>query len=227
MACNSVETWSKVEKLMQEKDFANALVKAKDMQNLFPNVKYISHVLAVCEVQIAAKNKINTSEMDWYGILRTEKSADKEVIKKQFKKLALLLHPDKNKFPGAVEAFRLIGEANKILIDPKQRAIYDRNYKRSERILETIWTKLQKKWLQGNDVVEMSISGATKVGESHTSESVSRKRMWESTVDAEGRKNGSTSKNSGNSSSGVNADHLRTYSRKKVKLSYKKLHSGS
>jgi len=34
-------------------------------------------------------------EADWYGILDVDPLADDEVVKKQYKKLALLLHPDK------------------------------------------------------------------------------------------------------------------------------------
>lgn len=36
-----------------------------------------------------------------------------------------LLHPDKNKFPGAEAAFKLIGEANMILSDKGKRSVYD------------------------------------------------------------------------------------------------------
>jgi curved DNA-binding protein CbpA len=36
---------------------------------------------------------------------------DKKVLQRQYKRLALLLHPDKNKHPLAEEAFKLIGNA--------------------------------------------------------------------------------------------------------------------
>ncbi|KAK6139674.1 hypothetical protein DH2020_026592 [Rehmannia glutinosa] len=63
------------------------------------------------------------SEKDWYGILQVEKLADELTIKKQYRRLALILHPDKNRFPGAEAAFKLIGEANVLLSDP-QRNLY-------------------------------------------------------------------------------------------------------
>ncbi|VVB17487.1 unnamed protein product [Arabis nemorensis] len=50
-------------------------------------------------------------------ILQVEPDADESTIKKQYKKLALHLHPDKNKFPGDESAFKLIGEAKRVLLD--------------------------------------------------------------------------------------------------------------
>ncbi|KAL6142749.1 hypothetical protein ACLB2K_061025 [Fragaria x ananassa] len=55
--------------------------------------------------------------MDWYGILQVQRYSHEAIIKKQVRKLGLLLHPDKNKFAGAEAAFKLIGEANAVLED--------------------------------------------------------------------------------------------------------------
>nr|GMD90122.1 uncharacterized protein LOC109159457 [Ipomoea batatas] len=70
---------------------------------------------------------------DWYGILQVDRSADEVTIKKQYRKLALVLHPDKNKFPGAEAAFKIIGEANVVLSDQTKRSIYDSKCRASVR----------------------------------------------------------------------------------------------
>lgn len=53
---------------------------------------------------------------DYYEILMVSKDATDSEIKKQYKKLALQLHPDKNHYPGAGEAFKAIGNYFVILV---------------------------------------------------------------------------------------------------------------
>ena len=43
---------------------------------------------------------------DYYEILGVGKEATEAELKKQYKKLALQFHPDKNRAPGASEAFK-------------------------------------------------------------------------------------------------------------------------
>lgn len=62
---------------------------------------------------------------DFYEVLGVTKEATDSEIKKAYKKLALQLHPDKNKAPGSVEAFKAIGNAAAILTDPEKRKSYD------------------------------------------------------------------------------------------------------
>jgi curved DNA-binding protein CbpA len=56
---------------------------------------------------------------------QVEQLADDSLIKRHYRKLALLLHPDKNKFAGAEAAFKLVGEAFGVLSDKQKRIGHD------------------------------------------------------------------------------------------------------
>ncbi|XP_058452844.1 dnaJ homolog subfamily B member 14 [Malaya genurostris] len=74
--------------------------------------------------QLEAVKRIKKCK-DYYEVLGVTKEAPDTEIKKAYKKLALQLHPDKNKAPGAVEAFKAIGNAVAILTDAEKRKSYD------------------------------------------------------------------------------------------------------
>lgn len=62
---------------------------------------------------------------DYYAILGVEKSCSMEEIKKAYRKLSLKVHPDKNKAPGAEEAFKKVSKAFKCLSEEDSRRHYD------------------------------------------------------------------------------------------------------
>lgn len=74
--------------------------------------------------QVDAVKRIKKAK-DYYEILNVTKEAGESELKKQYRKLALQFHPDKNKAPGAVEAFKAIGNAFAVLSDPEKRKRYD------------------------------------------------------------------------------------------------------
>ncbi|KAI3869860.1 hypothetical protein MKW92_026269 [Papaver armeniacum] len=127
MECNKEEAIRAkeiAEKKMQDNDFVGARKTAVKAQQLYPGLENISKILIICDVHCSAETRVG-SEKDWYSILQVDRTADGASINKQYRKLALLLHPDKNTFPGSEGAFKLIGEAQTLLIDPAQRKIYD------------------------------------------------------------------------------------------------------
>jgi molecular chaperone DnaJ len=64
---------------------------------------------------------------DYYEILGVSRDADESTIKKAFRKLALELHPDRNRDdPEAEEKFKEAAEAYEVLSDRERRATYDR-----------------------------------------------------------------------------------------------------
>ncbi|KAL8142826.1 hypothetical protein V2J09_015858 [Rumex salicifolius] len=62
---------------------------------------------------------------DYYAILGVEKACSMEEIKKAYRKLSLKVHPDKNKAPGAEEAFKKVSKAFKCLSEEDSRRHYD------------------------------------------------------------------------------------------------------
>jgi len=117
------------EGLMKKTDFTAARKLAMKAQKMDSSLENISRMIMVCDVHCAATEKLFGTEMDWYGILQVEQIANDVIIKKQYKRLALLLHPDKNKLPGAESAFKLIGEAQRILLDREKRTLHDNKRK--------------------------------------------------------------------------------------------------
>ncbi|WVZ50999.1 hypothetical protein U9M48_002193 [Paspalum notatum var. saurae] len=137
MDCNKEEA-------LRAKDIALNILGAQRIalraQRLYPKLEHLPQLLTMCEVHCAAEAKVN-GNMDWYGILQVEATADEIVIRKQYEKLALLLHLGKNTLPGAQSAFKLVSEAQTILCDHVKRSRYDIKRQRGSQQMskETTW----------------------------------------------------------------------------------------
>jgi DnaJ homolog subfamily B member 4 len=62
---------------------------------------------------------------EYYSVLQVDENASTDDIKRQYKKLAMKFHPDKNTSETAEQDFKKIGEAYATLSDPEKRRQYD------------------------------------------------------------------------------------------------------
>ncbi len=65
--------------------------------------------------------------IDYYKILEIKPNATAEAIKKSYRRLSKLYHPDIN--PRGTEQFKNINEANSVLSDSEKRKVYDIKHK--------------------------------------------------------------------------------------------------
>ena len=126
MECNKDEATrakSIAESMIDQMDYLGAKKLALKAQALYPELYGITQLLTTLDVYLSGE-KID-GEVDWYRVLCVNPSDDHDTIKKQFKKLALKLHPDKNTSIGADGAFKLISEAWNLLSDEGKRVAYN------------------------------------------------------------------------------------------------------
>ncbi|ONK72021.1 uncharacterized protein A4U43_C04F14820 [Asparagus officinalis] len=127
MECNRDEALRAkeiAERKFQANDLGGAKKFALKAQNLYPPLDGIDQMISTLNVHLSSIARFD-GEKDWYAILSSDPSADEETVRKQYRKLALLFHPDKNKSIGAEGAFKLISEAWSVLSDKSKRTLYD------------------------------------------------------------------------------------------------------
>ena len=87
----------------------------KSIQELEPEDRTIAKEIRTAELELKKSQR-----KDYYKILEVEKDADDNTIKKAYRKLAIVHHPDKNAGdPQAEERFKEISEAYDTLSDPQ------------------------------------------------------------------------------------------------------------
>ncbi|PIN11312.1 hypothetical protein CDL12_16093 [Handroanthus impetiginosus] len=132
MECNRDEAMRAkeiAERKFLVRDIKGAKKFALKAKNLYPELEGISQMLMTLEVYISAEEEKIHGESNWYGVLGVTPLADDETIRKQYRKLALLLHPDKNRSIGAEGAFQLVSQAWSLLSDKPKRMAYEQRYR--------------------------------------------------------------------------------------------------
>lgn len=133
MECNqeaALRAKELAEKKFKEQDIAGAKRFALKAQNLNPKLDGLPQLIATLDVYISAEKRTN-EEVDWYRVLGVDPMADDPTIRSHYKKLALVIHPDRNKSVGADGAFKILSEAWSLLSDKGSRILYDqrRNFR--------------------------------------------------------------------------------------------------
>ncbi|KAI0542245.1 hypothetical protein GGR58DRAFT_301254 [Xylaria digitata] len=112
---------TKANALGQAERWEDAVHEWKKIQELDPEDRTIIREIRKAELELKKSQR-----KDYYKILGVAKDADDGAIKKAYRKLAIIHHPDKNRDDeGAAERFKDIGEAYETLSDPQKRARYD------------------------------------------------------------------------------------------------------
>ncbi|XP_020212453.1 uncharacterized protein LOC109796985 [Cajanus cajan] len=115
------------EKLLQSRDLNGSRDFAILAQEAEPLLEASDQILAIADVLLAAETPVGGDHLDWYGILQLDRTCeDQDLIRKNYRRLGLLLHPDKNPFTLADHAFKLVSDAWAVLSDPAQKPAYDR-----------------------------------------------------------------------------------------------------
>ncbi|XP_047174908.1 J protein JJJ2 [Vigna umbellata] len=134
------------EKLLQNRDLMGSREFALLAQETEPLLEGSDQILAIVDVLLAADKRVN-NHPDWYAILQVDRrSDDLDVIKKQYRRLALLLHPDKSRFAYADHAFKLVADAWALFSDPVKKSVYDKELSFFSRVDLSVpgWVQQEK-----------------------------------------------------------------------------------
>ncbi|KAM6594673.1 hypothetical protein CsatA_002376 [Cannabis sativa] len=188
MECNreaALKAKELAEKKFEEQDFSGAKRFAIKAQSLNPELDGISQMISTLDVYISAEKKTN-EDVDCYRVLGVDSLADVTTIRNRFKKLALVIHPSKNKSVGADGAFKILYEAWRLLSDKDRRILYDqkRNLRcKSENGLDQRTSVSNGKngfhnQSHGNGSLQQGFKGATYSGSSPASAGPVKPSFW-------------------------------------------------
>lgn len=106
---------TKAAALEKAERWEDAVKEWKSVQEMDPEDRTVAKEIRRAELELKKSQR-----KDYYKILGVSKDADDGTIKKAYRKLAIIHHPDKNQNdPTAEERFKDIGEAYENLSDPQ------------------------------------------------------------------------------------------------------------
>lgn len=113
-------------RLLQARDLVGGKRFAERALEVDPLVEGVDEILAVADVLIASQRRIN-DQVDWYAVLQLDgpSTPDIPAIKQAYRRLALLLQPDKNHYTGADRALQLVTDGWTFLSDPDSKRHFD------------------------------------------------------------------------------------------------------
>ncbi|KAL6224124.1 hypothetical protein ACLB2K_002980 [Fragaria x ananassa] len=116
-ALTDAEAYFKLQKL------DSAIKEATQAKNLDPNLPNVDNFITAYKIHIAMSFKKN-----WYVVLDIPECSHLSIIKKRFRALALMVHPDKNLSAAAEDAFKHVKDALDFLSDPVRKEDYDKSF---------------------------------------------------------------------------------------------------
>ncbi|KAF2194950.1 TPR-like protein [Zopfia rhizophila CBS 207.26] len=112
---------TKAKALGESGNWEEAIRELKAVHDANPSEPGIAKEIRNAELELKKSKR-----KDYYKILGISKDASEQEIKKAYRKLAIVHHPDKNPDDeSAAERFKEIQEAHETLSDPQKRARYD------------------------------------------------------------------------------------------------------
>ncbi|KAJ7946779.1 Chaperone dnaJ-domain containing protein [Quillaja saponaria] len=120
------ERWLNIaERLLGGRDLHGSRTFAIRARESDPKFELSERVLAVVDTLLAGENRIN-DQHDWYGILQLVRYTQSiEVIATQYRRLAVLLDPNRNKAFFSDQAFKLVHDAWSVLSNNSRKTTYD------------------------------------------------------------------------------------------------------
>ncbi|KAK4369883.1 hypothetical protein RND71_009358 [Anisodus tanguticus] len=117
------------EKLLTNRDLVGSKSFATRARESDPSLAHpIDQILSIVDTLTAGDKRINNHHCDYYSILQIphNQTQNFEFIADQYRRFALLLNPQNNRFPFSEQAFGLVVDAFTVLSDPLRKSMYDK-----------------------------------------------------------------------------------------------------